>query len=155
MSTYTAQLLWERGDDDFLGKRYSRRHSVAFDGGARTLWSSSPQHVPVPLSDAAAIDPEEALVAAISSCHMLWFLALAAKQGYCVDRYADEPAGEMGRNAEGRLAITVVTLRPAVQFSGEKLPSAADLAHLHERAHEECYVANSVRSEIRIEPQPP
>lgn len=153
MSTYTAQLLWERGDDDFLGKRYSRRHSVAFDGGARTLWSSSPQHVPVPLSDAAAIDPEEALVAAISSCHMLWFLALAAKQGYCVDRYADEPAGEMGRNAEGRLAITVVTLRPAVQFSGEKLPSAADLAHLHERAHEECYVANSVRSEIRIEPQ--
>jgi organic hydroperoxide reductase OsmC/OhrA len=153
MSTYTAQLLWERGDEDFLGKRYSRRHAVAFDGGARTLWSSSPQHVPVPLSDAAAIDPEEALVAAISSCHMLWFLALAAKQGYCVDRYADEPVGEMGRNAEGRMAITVVTLRPAVQFSGEKLPSAADLAHLHERAHAECYVANSVRSEIRIEPR--
>jgi len=153
MSTYTAQVLWERGDGDFLGKRYSRRHSVAFDGGARTLWSSSPQHVPVPQSDAAAIDPEEAFVAAVSSCHMLWFLALAAKQGYCVERYADEPAGEMGRNAEGRLAITVVTLRPAVLFSGEKLPSAADLAHLHERAHEECYVANSVRSEIRIEPQ--
>jgi len=153
MTTYTAQLLWERGDEDFLGKRYSRRHTVAFDGGARTLWSSSPQHVPVPLSDAAAIDPEEAFVVALSSCHMLWFLALAAAQGYCIDRYADEPVGEMGRNEHGRLAMTVVTLRPAVQFSGDRHPSAAELAVLHERAHEECYLANSVRTELRVEPQ--
>jgi organic hydroperoxide reductase OsmC/OhrA len=153
MSTYTAQVLWERGDGDFPGKRYSRRHSVSFDGGARTLWSSSPQHVPVPLSDASAIDPEEAFVAAVSSCHMLWFLALAAKQGYCVDRYADEPAGELGRNSDGRMGITVVTLRPAVQFSGEKQPSAVELAQLHEHAHEQCYIANSVRSEVRVEPQ--
>jgi organic hydroperoxide reductase OsmC/OhrA len=152
MSTYTAQLLWERGAADFPGKRYSRRHSVAFDGGARTLWSASPQHVPVPWSDAAAIDPEEAFVAALSSCHMLWFLALAAAQGYCVDRYADEPVGEMGRNDQGRLAITVVTLRPAIQFSGDRQPSGAELAALHERAHGECYLANSVRTEVRVEP---
>lgn len=153
MSTYTAQVLWERGDADFPGKRYSRRHSVAFDGGARTLWSASPQHVPAPWSDAAAIDPEEAFVAALSSCHMLWFLALAAAKGFCIDQYSDEPVGVMDRNAQGRLAMTVVTLRPIVQFSGERLPSATDLAQLHEQAHEECYLANSVRTELRVEPR--
>ena len=152
MTIYTAQLLWERGQADFRSKRYSRHHSVAFDGGARTLWSASPLHVPAPWSDAAAIDPEEAFVAALSSCHMLWFLALAAAQGFCVDRYADEPVGEITRNEQGRLAMTVVTLRPMVQFSGDRQPTAPDLAALHEHAHEECYLANSVRTDVRVEP---
>jgi organic hydroperoxide reductase OsmC/OhrA len=155
MSTYTATLLWERGDADFPGKRYSRRHQVSFDGGARTLWSSSPQSVPAPWSDAAAIDPEEAFVASLASCHMLWFLAFAAAKGYCIDRYADNPVGVLERNAAGRMAMTVVTLRPAVQFSGDKQPVAEELMHLHERAHEECYIANSVKTEVRVEPAPP
>lgn len=153
MTSYTAELLWERGEADFPGKRYSRQHLVSFDGGARTAWSASPQHVPAPWSDATAIDPEEAFVAALSSCHMLWFLSLAAAKGYCVDRYADSPVGLMERNASGRLAMTVVTLRPDVKFSGELQPSAEEIANLHERAHEECYLANSVRTEVRVEPQ--
>jgi organic hydroperoxide reductase OsmC/OhrA len=152
MSTHTATLLWERGDADFPGKRYSRRHQVSFDGGANTLWSSSPHSVPVPWSDTAGIDPEEAFVASLSSCHMLWFLALAAAKGFCIDRYADNPVGVLERNADGRMAMTVVTLRPEVQFIGETQPSAEILAQLHHRAHEECYIANSVRTEIRVEP---
>jgi organic hydroperoxide reductase OsmC/OhrA len=152
MSTHTATLLWERGDADFPGKRYSRRHQVSFDGGARTLWSAAPQNVPAPWSDPSGIDPEEAFVASISSCHMLWFLALAAGQGYTIDRYADHPVGVMGRNAEGRIAMNVVTLHPDVQFSGAKRPGAAELELLHERAHEECYIANSIRTEVRVEP---
>jgi len=152
MSTFTATLLWERGDADFPGKRYSRRHQVSFDGGARTLWSAAPQNVPAPWSDATAIDPEEAFVASLASCHMLWFLALAAGQGYDIERYADNPVGLMERNAEGRIAMTVITLHPDVQFSGAKRPDDAQLEQLHERAHHECYIANSVRTEIRVQP---
>jgi organic hydroperoxide reductase OsmC/OhrA len=152
MSTHTATVLWERGDADFPGKRYSRRHQVSFDGGATTQWSAAPQNVPGPWSDASAIDPEEAFVASLSSCHMLWFLALAAGKGYTIDKYLDNPVGIMGRNAEGRIAMTVVTLHPDVQFSGAKRPSAAELEQLHERANEECYIANSVYTEIRVEP---
>jgi organic hydroperoxide reductase OsmC/OhrA len=152
MSSHTATVLWERGDADFAGKRYSRRHQVSFDGGASTQWSASPHNVPAPWSDSTAIDPEEAFVASVSSCHMLWFLALAAGQGYTIDRYVDKPLGVLGRNANGRMAMTVVTLRPDVQFIGDQQPSTADIAHLHERAHEECYIANSVRTEIRVEP---
>jgi organic hydroperoxide reductase OsmC/OhrA len=152
MSTFTATVLWERGDADFPGKRYSRRHQVSFDGGARTLWSAAPQNVPAPWSDPSGIDPEEAFVASIASCHMLWFLALAAAQGFTIDRYSDNPVGVMERNAEGRIAMTVVTLHPDVQFSGAARPDAAQLKQLHVRAHEECYLANSVRTEIRVEP---
>jgi organic hydroperoxide reductase OsmC/OhrA len=154
LSTYTAHLLWERGEADFAGKRYSRRHQVSFDGGARTLWSAAPQSVPAPWSDAAAIDPEEAFVASLSSCHMLWFLAIAAGQGYTIDRYADNPVGVMEPNAQGRMAMTLVTLHPDVQFSGESRPGAAQLQQLHARAHEECYLANSVRTAVRVEPAP-
>jgi organic hydroperoxide reductase OsmC/OhrA len=152
MSTFTATVLWERGDADFPGKRYSRRHQVSFDGGARTLWSAAPQNVPAPWSDPSGIDPEEAFVASIASCHMLWFLALAAAQGFTIDRYSDNPVGVMERNAEGRIAMTVVTLHPDVQFSGAARPDATQLKQLHVRAHEECYLANSVRTEIRVEP---
>jgi organic hydroperoxide reductase OsmC/OhrA len=152
MSTYTAQLLWERGDQDFAGNRYSRRHSIRFDGGQQIVGSSAPAVVPLPWSDPAGIDPEEALVASLSSCHMLWFLALAAKRGFVVDRYADSPTGLLERNAERRFAMTVVTLRPAVTFSGAKQPTREELDQLHHKAHEECYIANSVKTEIRVEP---
>lgn len=152
MATYTAEILWARGDADFLSNRYSRRHVMRFDGGVEVPGSSSPHVVPVPMSDPAAVDPEEAFVAAIASCHMLWFLALAAKEKFCVDRYADAAVGVMGRNAAGKEFISVVTLRPEVAFSGERAPSLEELHALHHRAHEECFIANSVRTQIRCEP---
>ena len=152
MSEHTAQVLWTRGGQDFLGNRYSRRHLLRFDGGAEVAGSSSPHSGPVPMSDASAVDPEEAFVAALSSCHMLWFLALAAKRGFCVDRYLDEAVGLMEKNAQGRVAITRVTLRPDVNFSGERRPSHAEIEQLHHAAHEACFIANSVTSEIVCEP---
>ena len=153
MSEYTAELLWERdASEDFLGNRYSRRHTIRFDGGAVLAGSSSPHSVPLPMSDASAVDPEEAFVAALSSCHMLWFLAIAAKRRFCVDRYFDAAVGVMEKNAEGKVAITRVTLRPEVVFSGEQRPTRADLDRLHHKAHEECYIANSVKSELLCEP---
>jgi organic hydroperoxide reductase OsmC/OhrA len=152
MSTYTAELLWERGEQDFAGNRYSRRHLIRFDGGAELAASASPHVVPPPGSDPAAVDPEEAFVASLASCHMLWFLALAAKRGFIVDRYADSPSGVLERNAERKFAMTVVTLRPAVAFSGAKLPTREELDQLHHKAHEECYIANSVKTEVRVEP---
>ncbi len=150
MHRYTAAIRWERGDQPFTDNRYSRAHAWRFDGGAEVRGSSSPLSVKVPLSDPAAVDPEEAFVVSLSSCHMLWFLGLAAKAGFRVDRYVDEAEGVMDRNAEGKLAVTVVTLHPVVDFSGEKLPSRGELEHLHHRAHEECFIANSVRTEVRI-----
>lgn len=152
MSTYTAALVWERGAQDFLTNKYSRRHLIRFDGGAEVLGSSSPSVVPPPGSDPAGVDPEEAFVASLSSCHMLWFLAIAAKRGFVVDRYEDNPVGVMERNAERKFAMSVVTLRPKIAFSGDKLPSAEELDQLHHKAHEECYIANSVKTGIRIEP---
>lgn len=152
MSTYTAELLWERGGEDFPGNRYSRRHRIRFDGGAEVVGSSSPSVVPVPLSDPAGVDPEEAFVAALSGCHMLWFLAIAARRGFIVDRYEDCASGVLERNAERHFAMTRVTLRPKVLFSGAKLPTAEDLSGLHHKAHEECYIANSVKTEVVVEP---
>lgn len=153
MSTYTAEIRWHRGEQKFTDNRYSRAHVWRFDGGAVVPASSSPAVVPLPLSDAAAVDPEEAFVASLSSCHMLWFLSLAAKRGYTVDSYADEASGVMARNAAGRLALTVVTLRPLVTFSGAKTPDRAALDTLHHAAHGECFIAASIRSEIVIEPR--
>jgi organic hydroperoxide reductase OsmC/OhrA len=151
---YQARIHWERGAAPFTDNRYSRGHSWHFDGGVEVPASSSPHTVRVPLSVAAAVDPEEALVASLSSCHMLWFLSLAASGGFRVDDYTDEALGVMGKNAAGRIAMLSVTLRPRVRFSGERLPSRADIAHLHHRAHEECFIANSVTTEVRIEPPP-
>jgi organic hydroperoxide reductase OsmC/OhrA len=152
MSTYTAQLVWERGTQDFPSNKYSRRHRISFDGGASVLGSSSPSVVPVPLSDPAGVDPEEAFVASLSSCHMLWFLYFAARGGFVIDRYEDNPTGVMERNAERRMVITVVTLRPKIAFSGDKQPTAEELDQLHHKAHEECNIANSVKTEVRVEP---
>lgn len=152
MAEYSAEVLWCREEQDFLGKRYSRRHLLRFDGGAELAASSSPHVVPVPMSDPAAVDPEEAFVASLASCHLLWFLSIAADRGYCVDRYSDRPLGVMAKNGEGKLAMTVVTLRPQVVFSGDCQPSRDDVRQMHRRAHEECFIANSVRSEVRCEP---
>jgi organic hydroperoxide reductase OsmC/OhrA len=150
---YRAAIHWTRGTEAFTDNLYSRGHTWRFDGGVEVPASSSPYVVRVPLSVEAAVDPEEALVAALASCHMLFFLSFAATRGWRVDEYRDEAAGSMGKNAAGRTAMVRVTLRPRVSFSGERLPSREDILHLHQRAHEECYIANSVTTEVRCEPQ--
>jgi organic hydroperoxide reductase OsmC/OhrA len=150
---YKAQIRWARGDATFTDNRYSRAHSWHFDGGIEVPASSSPHVVRVPLSREAAVDPEEAFVASIASCHMLWFLSIAAAGRFRVDRYADEAAGVMGKNAASRTAMTRVTLRPNVIFSGSSLPSRAQIAEMHHKAHAECFIANSVTTDIRCEPQ--
>jgi organic hydroperoxide reductase OsmC/OhrA len=152
MSEHLATVEWSRGDQDFLGNRYSRAHDWRFDGGATVRGSSAPTSVPVPLSDPAAVDPEEALVAALSSCHMLFFLAFAAKAGFTVDAYRDEAVGVLGRDERGKTSITTVALRPAVIFSGDQTPDAVAVMELHHRAHSVCYIANSIRAEVTIEP---
>jgi organic hydroperoxide reductase OsmC/OhrA len=152
MSHYTAETLWERRDADFLDNRYSRRHLLRFDGGLEVPGSSSPSVVPLPMSDASALDPEEAFVSSLSSCHMLWFLTMAVKRKFRVDRYFDAATGVMEKNADGKVAMTVVTLHPEVTFSGEHRPSREELGKLHHDAHEACFIANSVKTEVRCEP---
>lgn len=151
MHAYTATVTWNRGDQPFVDRRYSRRHLIAFDGGVEIPGSSSPHVVRAPFSDPAAVDPEEAFVAALSSCHLLWFLGLAAEQGFRVDTYRDAAEGVMDTIAPGRQAVTVVTLHPEVVFSGERVPTAEEFQALHHEAHEKCYIANSVRTEVRCE----
>lgn len=153
MSHYSALVRWERGSQPFLDNRYSRGHVWRFDGGVEVPASSSPSVVPPPMSRADAVDPEEAFVASLSSCHMLWFLSIAAKRRFVVDSYEDAAEGVMEKNADGRLALTRVTLRPLVTFSGANVPDAAQLDALHHAAHDECFIANSVRSEVRCEPR--
>ena len=152
MAHHTATIRWQRGDADFLDRRYSRAHTMSFDGGAVVPASSSPHVVPLPMSDASAVDPEEAFVAALSSCHMLWFLDVASRAGFVVDSYEDDAVGRMGRNAAGQLVVDLVTLRPHTRFAGARTPGGGELARLHHVAHEECFLANSVRCEIRCEP---
>jgi organic hydroperoxide reductase OsmC/OhrA len=150
---YGAEVQWQRAPHEaFTDNRYSRKHRLRFDGGTEVPGSSSPLVVPLPMSDAAAVDPEEAFVASLAACHMLWFLSLAAQQGHVVDSYRDAAIGAMTKNAAGKLWISSVTLRPAVRFGGERQPSAEALLQLHHRAHEECFIANSVKSEVRCEP---
>ena len=152
MSEYTAKLEWRRGEQDFLGNRYSRKHTLRFDGGAELSGSSSPSVVPLPMSDASAVDPEEMFVASLSSCHMLWFLSIAAVRKFCVDSYVDNATGVMARNTEGKTAMTVVTLKPHVVFSGDLRPTVEQIHALHHKAHAECFIANSVKTEVRCEP---
>lgn len=154
MSEHLATVEWSRGDQDFTGARYSRAHDWRFDGGAVVRGSSAPSAlVPTPLSDPTAVDPEEALVAALSSCHMLFFLAFAAKAGFTVDSYRDEAVGVLARDERGKTSITTVALRPAVVFSGARTPDAAAIDDLHHRAHSACYIANSIRADVTIEPR--
>lgn len=154
MGEYVAEVVWTRDDGPFTDQRYSRRHRLRFDGGIEVPGSSSPHVVPVPFSDPAAVDPEEAFVASLASCHMLWFLSIAARRGLTVDRYRDAAIGVMAKNTDGRLAMTVVTLRPEVAFSGDALPSSADVDAIHHEAHDKCFIANSVKTEVRVEPVP-
>jgi organic hydroperoxide reductase OsmC/OhrA len=152
MTDYLATISWERHGARFVDNRYSRAHQWEFDGGATVPASASPHVVPPPLSDPKAVDPEEAFVAALASCHMLWFLSIAAKRGFRVDAYRDDAVGTMGKNAEGRLAITSVTLRPHTAFAGDVTPTADVVHEMHEEAHRACFIANSVKTELTTMP---
>ena len=150
MAAHRAIVEWRRGDQPFVDKRYSRAHLWTFDGGEVVRGSSSPSGVPVPLSDPTAVDPEEAMVASVSSCHMLWFLALAAHADLVVDSYRDAASGELDRNEAGRKYLARITLRPVTAFSGRQ-PDQAELDALHHEAHERCEMGNSVRAVITTE----
>ena len=153
MSTYTATISWSRGDQPYTDGKYSRAHTWRFDGGIEVPGSSSPHVVRPPLSNEAAVDPEEAFIASLSSCHMLFFLDFARRAGFRVDRYVDEAEGVLDKDEQGRMAMTLITLRPQIAFSGDKQPAPSDLDSLHHKSHEACFIANSVRSEVRIEPR--
>jgi organic hydroperoxide reductase OsmC/OhrA len=153
MAIYTAEISWARSDQKFTDNRYSRQHILRFDSGIEIAGSSSPHVVPLPYSVVDAVDPEEAFVASLSSCHMLWFLSFAVKHGFVVDTYHDAAEGVMGKNAEGKLMMTTVTLRPEVKFSGDKIPTHAQLHEMHHLAHDECFIANSVKTDVRCEPR--
>lgn len=153
MATYSASISWNRNGQLFTDNRYSRAHSWRFDGGIEVPASASPHIVPLPMSVEAAVDPEEAFVAALSSCHLLWFLSIAAKRGHVVDTYVDDAVGIMAKNDAGKLMITTVTLRPLVVFGGTKPVDSITLDALHHAAHAQCFIAQSVRSDVRIEPR--
>jgi organic hydroperoxide reductase OsmC/OhrA len=152
MHEYSATVQWQRADDEaYVDNKYSRGHKWIFDGGAVVSASSSPQIVPLPYSVQEGVDPEEAFIASLSSCHMLFFLFVAAKNRFVIDKYVDNAVGVMGKNKDGKQAITQVTLKPHVKFSGAKIPSQADIERMHQQAHEQCFIANSVTTKIKIE----
>jgi organic hydroperoxide reductase OsmC/OhrA len=151
MSRHTAQVSWTRGDARFTDGRYSRGHAWRFDGGAEAAASSSPHSVPLPHSRPEAVDPEEAFVASISSCHMLWFLSIAAKRRHTVEEYVDEAEGFLERDGAGRMSMSRVVLRPRIVFAADHAPSTADIGSMHDEAHHACYIANSVKTVITIE----
>jgi organic hydroperoxide reductase OsmC/OhrA len=151
MHRYTARTAWSRNGATFSDNRYSRGHEWSFDGGVTVPASASPSIVPAPWSVAKAVDPEEALVASASSCHMLWFLSLAAKRGFVVDSYVDDAFGVMEKNAEGKLAFSRITLQPNVSFGGTAQPTEDEIAFLHHDAHAECFIANSLKCAIVVE----
>jgi len=151
MATYTLTVRWERSSGEpFVDNKYSREHIWIFDGGIELPASSSPHVVPLPLSKEAAVDPEEAFVASLASCHMLWFLSIAAEKRLVVERYEDHPEGTLAKDGEGKLAMVEVTLKPSVRFGGTGIPSKTQIDELHDLAHERCFIANSVKTEIRI-----
>lgn len=148
MGRYTAKVEWKRADHEpFVDQKYSRAHQWRFDGGAEVAASASPQIVPLPYSAAENVDPEEAFVASLSSCHMLFFLSFAAKEGFVVDSYLDEAEGVMDRDEQGRTAMTTVTLTPYVTYKGPR-PDRAVEETLHHKAHNACFLANSVKTRV-------
>ena len=153
MSDYKATISWKRTSEEFLKGKYSREHTWAFDGGFAMPASPSPHVVPVPYSNPAYVDPEEAFVASISSCHMLTFLYLASKQGLQIDSYEDAAVGTMTKNEKGVPWMSKVVLYPRIAYSGDKLPTPAEEEHLHHQSHEQCYIANSVKTEIVVSSQ--
>jgi organic hydroperoxide reductase OsmC/OhrA len=152
MAEYKATVHWERSSEEFLNGKFSREHTWTFDGGVTVPASASPHVVPSPWSNPANLDPEEAFVAAISSCHLLTFIYLASKRAFQIDSYHDEAVGTMTKNEKGVPWVSLVTLKPQIIFSGAKTPSAAELEQLHHLAHEQCYIANSVKTEIVVYP---
>jgi organic hydroperoxide reductase OsmC/OhrA len=151
MSTYTATIRWSRdGAEGFTKGQYSRAHVWEFDGGALVPASASPHIVPAPWSDAAGVDPEEAFVTSLASCHMLFFVDFARRAGFVVDDYVDEAEGVLDKRADGKMWMSRVTLHPRVTW-GDDPPDEAALADLHHRAHEACFIANSVTSEVIVE----
>ena len=148
MSEHKVTIKWERHGADFGYKKYSRDHVWRFENGVETPASAAPTY----LGNPQRVDPESAFVAALSSCHMLTFLALASNKGFVVDRYEDNAVGRVEKNAKGKLAVTRVELRPRILFSGDKQPTQADLDWLHDKAHRECFIANSVTTEVRVAP---
>ena len=155
MSEYTARVEWRGDYAKFTAGDYSRAHQWRFDGGAVVAASASPQIVPLPHADAAAVDPEEAFVAALASCHMLFFLSLAAQRGYRVARYVDDACGTLARDDAGRQAMTHVALRPQVTFAGDVQPGAQQIERLHHDAHRQCFIANSVKTAVQVLPVAP
>jgi organic hydroperoxide reductase OsmC/OhrA len=152
MSEHQARIQWRRQDGErFVDLKFSRAHRWEFDGGFTVPASSAPSAVPVPCSKPENVDPEEAFVASISSCHMLTFIWLAARERFVVDAYEDLAVGHMSRNDRNRMAVTSVRLRPKIVFSGDQLPTDADVERLHHGAHEQCFIANSVQTEITVE----
>ncbi|MDA0107675.1 OsmC family protein [Vibrio sp. La 4.2.2] len=152
MSEHYAQISWQRKQDEvFSDNNYSRGHVWEFDGGLTVPASPSPHVVPLPLSIEENIDPEEAYIAALSSCHMLVFLSIAAKRKYVIDSYIDKAVGILAENEVGRMAVTKVILRPDVVFSGERVPTREQLEKMHHLSHENCFIANSVKTEIMTE----
>ncbi|MEJ5990386.1 OsmC family protein [Ramlibacter sp. PS3R-8] len=150
MASHECTVEWSRAGARFVDQQYSRAHAWRFDGGAVVAASSSPHSVRVPLSDPAAVDPEEALVAAVSSCHMLWFLSLAAQRGVVVDSYRDAAQGRMGAFADGKRGIVEVLLRPEVRVAGDA-PADGEIEALHHAAHERCDIAHSIRGDVRVQ----
>jgi organic hydroperoxide reductase OsmC/OhrA len=151
MGEHRATVSWDRQGASFTDLKYSRAHTWSFDHGVTVPASASPLVVAKPFVSEAAVDPEEAFVASLSSCHMLWFLSIAATRGFVVDRYRDTAAGVLAKGADGRMAMTEVTLRPVTRFGGRQ-PTVAELDDLHHAAHQECFIARSVRTQIRVEP---
>ncbi len=147
MSEHIATVRWERKTQDFSIKTYNREHLWDF-GHGKTLEASA---APAYQGDPTCVDPEQAFVASLSSCHMLTFLAIASTKGFIIDRYVDHAVGILGKNAEGKMALTEVTLKPEISFSGDKRPDAAALHQLHEMAHKNCFIANSVTTKVNVD----
>lgn len=151
MSEHIAIVQWKRSRAKFTDNRYSREHTWKFDGGVEVPASASPHVVPVPYSNPAYVDPEEAFVASLSSCHMLWFLSIAAKKKFVVESYTDQAVGVINKNEDGKLAITKVRLRPQVTFAGDNLPTEEQVEEMHEEAHHSCFLASSVKTQVIVE----
>jgi organic hydroperoxide reductase OsmC/OhrA len=152
MSMHTAIIKWKAGDADFLRGRYSREHTWTLDGGMTIHASSSPLVVPVPLSNPAYVDPEEAFVASLSSCHMLTFLYVAGRKGFVVSSYDDQAVGTTTKNAAGTPWISSVVLHPKIVYAGDKTPTPEEEHELHEAAHAGCFIAQSVKTDVTVEP---
>ncbi len=149
--TYNVKITWtKKSGESFVDNKYNRSHIWSLDGGLHIDASSSPQVVPLPMSKESAIDPEEAFVASLSSCHMLWFLSNAAGKKFVVESYEDAAKGTLGKNEDGKMAMMEVVLKPKIDFSVDNIPSDAQVDEMHSLAHHKCYIANSVKTIIKI-----